>query len=237
MPAKRYFHCEEDESGFEFLERIANAREADKEEGITRDYVAREVRDIDCVDKNGDYVDCRYRLIGRLDLDRMQKDIKNFGVQSPYASRWLSTLENELGIPSFAIKMSYPPKKQIRPLDEISEKLIKYRNRAKYEIKAASAIRKTNEAQNPSTIAGLEILNWLFNDGTSRSPKEITTMLKKLVVMRERDRLFHVIRHRENPLMHVCHDEGLLEKIKIINWTINNYNIFVESATYGHSKF
>ena len=221
----------------DLLVSLISEREKDKAVGLAESYSIYEFPPEECIDNTGEMIRCRSVKVGRLDIDRLGKDLRKEGQIGPSWAKWARTLEDMIGAPALLVLDTIDVK--VRPLYEIAEKLNAYRRSAKYELKQLRKIySEFEESQNPQTVGGLYALNWLFNNGTARESKDISLTLYVAIVSRERDRLFYVSRHPSQKSLHKCQDNELLEKIKILKWALFDVNPFIGATNYnGQSVF
>lgn len=152
-------------------------------------------------------------------------------------------IERSVGLPA----LPFPSKKYVanakkdfkgRPLDEIMARLLKYRKKAARELKELRQIYPDmDEPQSPRVIGAITILTWLFNNGTNVSFEAALDKLRKLIIVREREKMFYILRHPENNTMHKAQDGEILEQIQQMLWFFNNINPLGMIQTHGYSTY
>lgn len=225
-----------DESGamtaLEVVDLLIKKRSDDIKNGHgQRTYIIREFSESASIDINGRTVESPMMRVSAREIDYA---IDNLDIKNALATR----IEEGFGVPNLPlINVNNIHGRTVRPINEIREKLDKYKRRARAEIKNLKAIgADIEEAQDPRTVGALEALTWLYNSGEGRAFADVANLLFKKLVAREKDMLFHRRRHPKQPSMHVCHDEQLLEEIQMLEWAIKG-NPFDEIAKNGYGGY
>jgi hypothetical protein len=229
----------EGESACEFMNRLIERRKKDKAAGMSYVYNLFEFAENQTVDIQGERVKCRSFKMPRRAIDDCIKEHNTYdgAVKDSYRAACCS-IETKLDIPALdKIPEATIKTMGARSAKQILEKLEIYRKRAKFELKNLREVYSMiEEPQNPKTVGGLDILNWLYRNGNGRKPSEIAEKLYRLTVARERDKLFYVTRHPATPSLHVCQDFELLEKIQLLKWSLHD-DPKAAGGCYGRTSF
>jgi hypothetical protein len=226
-----YLNHEVMPTALDVVESLIKKRGADVKAGrVDRSYVVREFQEEKSVDISGKTVKSPEMIIHTRDVDGA---IDNVDTRSVLAMQ----IEKSLGVPHLPpVNVDNIKARPIKTPAEIGPRLDKLRKKAASEIKALREIGVTEieEAQNPATLGGLEGLTWLYNGGSGRDFPTIMRHLFKRILAREREKLFHIRQHPNQAPLHICHNEQILEEIKMLEWAIGG-NPFdeVAKATYG----
>lgn len=213
------------------VDALVKQRSNDVKSGkASTSYVLCEFREEKSLDVHGRQVESPQMIIPSRDID--------YATESPDTRNILAAqIEQKLGVPhlppvDFVNIKARPIKTQI----EISARLEKTRRKAASELKSMREIGATDitDAQNPGTLGALEALSWLYNGGEKRDFSAIMKHLFARTVVRERERLFHIRRHPNQRALHVCHDDSIIEEIKVLQWAIGSNPLDeVANAAYG----
>lgn len=193
-------------------------------------YVLREFRDDKSMDVNGRPVESPQMAIPSRDLDLAADSLDTRNVIA-------MQIEQKLGVPHLPpIDLANIKARPVKSLVEVNARLEKMRRKAREELKTIRALGAADitEAQNPATLGALEALAWLFNNGDGRDFASIMRHLFSRTLAREREKLFHIRRHPNQRALHVCHDDSILEEIKVLQWVIDSNPLDeVAHAAYG----
>lgn len=205
----------ENDTAAETLERVLITVKKDLADGKKFQYRVREFSKDESLDVNGEFV------------PNNEVQIEPGQINSGYVDYAL-ILEDKIGAPNLpGYSPKYANEVKLRGIDDVCTKLLKFRKKAVKELKS---IRETfpdaKETTSLSTIGALEILNWVVNDGNYRTLREITERLYRLIVARERDKLFYIRRHPKVPILHSCQNEEILSQIEILKWICDDVNVF-----------
>lgn len=125
-----------------------------------------------------------------------------------------------------------------RPLDEIMARLVRYRKKATKELKDLRQIYPDiDEPQSPKLLGAIGILSWMFNGGNNIAFDVAINKLRSLIIAREREKLFYVIRHPDNPVMHKAQDLEVIEAINQMEWFFYDINPLANVPCYGRSTY
>lgn len=144
-------------------------------------------------------------------------------------------LENAIGVPH----LFYPKikKTNIYPLPkaDVEKRLERFRNRAAAEIKQVRQMfHGIDDCLNDKLVSAINVLHWILTQYTDNGIdqnglKNILDELFKLIVARERDKLFYLRRHPSDATLHRCQDPTILSSIEQIVWVLGS-NPFISAA-------
>lgn len=219
------------ETAGDIILRILKER---KNEKLNITYVVREFSMEDSLDVNGSNVGCfTYGVSGasfnNIEAEQKVKKGDSARFRNVTYNNIAQALEASIGAPFLDRPKVDFKKIKLRPIGEVAGLLNKYERKKTKELKTLKEFfEKIKESLNPRTNAGLVACKYLYNGGKARNPEEVFEWYFSLIVKRERDKLFYIRRHANNQDMHICHDEGILESIKIAKWMIVKGNPFTE---------
>lgn len=175
--------------------------------------------------------DIQGRAVSSAHVDYSSSDIdalssKNAEKSEKHMVYLASGLELRIGAPALV----YPEveRSKIKPRDktQVEQRLKKWRNRASNEMKALREIcSDIDECQNETVVSAIDTLHWVLTqytkDGINQiGMSNILDKLFRLIVRRERDKLFYHRRHKHVPSLHKCQDEKILSAIEQIEWVL-----------------
>jgi hypothetical protein len=138
-----------------------------------------------------------------------------------------NAIEIAVGAPNLPNKLEFTKELEIRSLDDIKNKLEKYKKKEKLEIKTLRDICPIiGETQNNSTKSALVVLNSLYSNPKYRNYTNVAGLLLGAIFDREKDKLFYVRRHPKEKILHKCSDDAILTRIEILEWMFIDGNPF-----------